>query len=104
MTGNAVRVEDEGGVRSLVLCRTDEYNTITPQLRDELGAAIDEADRAPDVHVILLRAEGPAFCAGYGLDRSTAARSGPAPTRVWDSALDYQMMSRFVATYTKLWY
>ena len=50
----------------------DEYNTITPELRDELAAAIDEADADRDVRVILLRADGPAFCAGYGLDWSTA--------------------------------
>jgi enoyl-CoA hydratase len=69
-----LREETEEGVRQLVLCRADEYNTITPALRDELAAAIDAADRDHDVRVILLRAEGPAFCAGYGLDWSTAAQ------------------------------
>jgi enoyl-CoA hydratase/carnithine racemase len=102
----AVRTETDAGVRSIVLCRPDEYNTITPELRDELAAAIDEADADRDVHVILLRADGPAFCAGYGLDWSTRAQAaeGSAGQRVWDSVADYQMMSRFVATYMKLWY
>jgi enoyl-CoA hydratase len=81
--------------------------------------------------VILLRAEGRAFCAGYGLDWSTAAqaqevvspdaseagRSGaaqakapwipgnaPAGKRAWDSVADLRMMGRFVETYMKLWY
>ena len=50
MTGTtAVRVTDDGAVRSLVLCRAAEYNTITPQLRDELARSIDDADRDPDV-------------------------------------------------------
>jgi enoyl-CoA hydratase len=62
-------------VRHLVLSRAAEYNTITPRLRDELAHAIDAADAARDVRVILLRAEGPAFCAGYGLDWSTAAQA-----------------------------
>src|SRR5947207_12841126 len=102
----AVRVEDDGPVRSLVLCRADEYNTITPQLRDELAAAIDAADRTSRVRVILLRAEGPAFCAGYGLDWSTAAQAAAdaRTERVWDSVADMQMMGRFVDTYMKLWY
>jgi enoyl-CoA hydratase len=101
----AVRTETDAGVRSIVLCRPAEYNTITPELRDELAAAIDDADADRDVRVILLRAEGPAFCAGYGLDWSTAAQSGErSGGRVWDSVADYQMMSRFVATYMKLWY
>jgi enoyl-CoA hydratase len=102
----AVRTESDAGVRSVVLCRPEEYNTITPELRDELAAAIDDADADRDVRVILLRADGPAFCAGYGLDWSTQAQAAEGETRerVWDSVADYQMMSRFVATYMKLWY
>jgi enoyl-CoA hydratase len=102
----AVRTETDGGVRSIVLSRPEEYNTITPELRDELAAAIDDADADRDVRVILLRADGPAFCAGYGLDWSTQAQATEeaARERAWDSVADYQMMSRFVATYMKLWY
>ena len=99
-----LRTETEDGVRSIVLTRAREYNTITPQLREELAAAIDEADRDEDVRVILLRAEGPAFCAGYNLATSTARRDGPAPTRVWDSVQDMANMGRYVETYMKLWY
>ena len=103
-----LRTETDAGVRSIVLTRAREYNTITPRLRDELAAAIDEADVDPEVHVILLRAEGPAFCAGYGLDWSTAAPP-PAPEGapaqpVWDSVMDLRMISRFVDVYMKLWY
>jgi len=102
----AVRTETDAGVRSVVLSRPGEYNTITPELRDELAAAIDDADADRDVRVILLRADGPAFCAGYALDWSTQAQAteGAARERVWDSVADYQMMSQFVATYMKLWY
>ena len=102
----AVRTEPDAGVRSVVLSRPEEYNTITPELRDELAAAIDDADADRGVRVILLRADGPAFCAGYGLDWSTQAQAqeGATRERVWDSVADYQMMSRFVATYMKLWY
>jgi enoyl-CoA hydratase len=102
----AVRTETDAGVRSVVLCRPEEYNTITPELRDELAAAVDDADADRDVRVILLRADGPAFCAGYGLDWSTQAQAAEreARERTWDSVADYQMMSRFVATYMKLWY
>ena len=105
-----LRTETADGVRSIVLCRAAEYNTITPALRDELAAAIDDADADRDVHVILLRAEGPAFCAGYGLDWAVDAQAaeraaGEAGTRrAWDSVGDLQMMGRFVETYLKLWY
>jgi enoyl-CoA hydratase len=104
-----LRTETEAGVRSIVLCRPEAYNTITPTLRDELAAAIDAADADRDVRVVLLRAEGPAFCAGYGLDWATEAQAaeaerGEAGGRVWDSVADLRMMSTFVDTYMKLWY
>jgi enoyl-CoA hydratase len=125
-----LRVETTSGVRSIWLARPDEYNTITPALRDELGHAVDEADADNAVRVILLRADGPAFCAGYGLDWATPAQAAgerqpsaqsegggtdgvagrPAPwidhrqDRVWDSIADYSFMKSFVDTYMKLWY
>jgi enoyl-CoA hydratase len=119
-----LRTETRAGVRHIVLCRPDAYNTITPALRDELAAAIDAADADRAVRVILLRAEGPAFCAGYGLDWSTRAQAGeqsagaPAPRgprpwapaedareeRSWDSVADMRMIGSFVDTYMKLWY
>ena len=105
-----LRTETRDGVRSIVLCRADEYNTITPVFRDELAAAIDAADADREVRVILLRAEGPAFCAGYGLDWATEAqarergRSEGGPGRVWDSVADERLMGTFVDTYLKLWY
>jgi enoyl-CoA hydratase/carnithine racemase len=104
-TTHTVRTETEAGVLSIILCRPDQYNTITPTLRDELAAAIDAADADPDVHVILLRADGPAFCAGYGLDWSTEMQAAEASReRIWDSVADMRMMSQFVQTYMKLWY
>ena len=108
-----LRTETEAGVRSIIFCRAKEYNTITLQLRQELAAAIDAAESDHEVRVILLRAEGPAFCAGYGLDWSTAAQARekslePAASRpahrVWDSVADLRLMSSFVDTYLKLWY
>ena len=101
----AIRTETEAGVRSIVFARPAEYNTITPALRDELAAAIDDADADRAVHVILLRAEGPAFCAGYGLDWSTVAQATEEEReRRWDSVSDLRMMGRFVEVYMKLWY
>jgi enoyl-CoA hydratase len=105
MNGSTLRTEQADGVFSIVLTRADEYNTITPELRDELAAAIDEGDADDDARVMLLRAEGPAFCAGYGLDWSTEMQSQEANSdRVWDSAADLRGISSFVDVYMKLWY
>src|SRR5688572_25724089 len=103
--GETLRIEKQNGVFTIVLNRPDEYNTITPQLRDELGAAIGEADEDNESRVILLRAEGPAFCAGYGLDWSTEYQAKEESSeRVWDSTNDLRLISSFVDVYMKLWY
>lgn len=105
--GDAIRIEDDGHVRHLVLARPDEYNTITLALRDELDAALDAADADDEVRVVLVRAEGPAFCAGFGLDWSTAAQAAdaasPAPARrVWDTVADVRLIGLFGNTFAKL--
>ena len=104
MDGTAVRVTDEGAVRRLTFCRPAEYNTITPALRDELSAALDAAERERSVRVILLDAEGPAFCAGYGLDWSTTAQAedDARSERAWDTAADLHVIGPFAATWAKL--
>ena len=103
--GDAVRISNDGHVRRLTLCRGPEYNTITPVLRDELGTAIDEAERDSDVRVIVLDAEGPAFCAGYGLDWATpaqAAEGAESSRPVWDSVRDQHLIGSFASTWAKL--
>ena len=113
MSFSTLRTEVEDGVFAITFSRAEEYNTITPALRDELARAIDDADASREARVILLRAEGRAFCAGYGLDWATDAQArerspgsdgGAGDRRVWDSVADMRVMGRFVDTYMKLWY
>jgi len=102
--GTAIRVEDEGAVRRLVLCRADEFNTITVELRDELDAALVAADRDRAVKVVLISADGRAFCAGFGLDWSTSSQASAdgAAAPVWDTVADVQMIGTFGNTFAKL--
>jgi enoyl-CoA hydratase len=99
----AIRSEDHGAVRHLVLCRAEEYNTITPELRDDLVTTLEAADDDHAVRVVLLRAEGPAFCSGYGLDWSTAAQATEeGRERAWDSMADLHMIGRFAEAFARL--
>ena len=102
--GDAIRIEDDGAVRHLVLCRPDEFNTITEVLRAEHDAALAAADVDRSVKVVLMRAEGRAFCAGYGLDWSTMsqATADDVGDRVWDTVADVQMIGAFGNTFAKL--
>lgn len=105
----AIRLSTEGHLLRLTLCRPEAYNTITPQLRDDLDAGLDRAEADDEVRVVLLDAEGPAFCAGYGLDWSTSAQAtehtdaGPGRAdRVWDSVADHEMINRFTRVWARL--
>ena len=103
--GDAVRITDDAGVRTMTLCRPVEYNTITPQLRDELADAIGSAQHDDSIRVLLLNAEGPAFCAGYDLGWATGEQADDEQaenSRAWDSASDLHMIGEFAVTWAKL--
>jgi enoyl-CoA hydratase len=103
MTSQPIAISTDGSVRVLTLARPDEYNTINPALRDALGAAVADADRDPEVRVVLLRADGPAFCAGYQLDWATDAAAHESEyARTWDSAADLQMIGSYASTWAAL--
>lgn len=99
-----LRTEVDRGVARITLTRATEYNTITPTLREELDAALRAADADPAARVVLLDAEGPAFCAGYGLDWATPAQAAEVGggRRVWDSVADQRMIGRFTDTWALL--
>lgn len=102
-TSSPLVASTDGAVRVLTLARADEYNTINPALRDALAEQLRAADRDRTVRAVLLRAEGPAFCAGYQLDWATAAtaQEGEASRR-WDSAADLQMIGSYASTWSML--
>ena len=101
----SISIETQGRVRSIILCRPERYNAINGRLRDELSAAVDTADADEEISVILLRADGPAFCAGYALDEYAQQQAGQGPAgRVWDSMYDLRNISTFVSAFAKLWY
>ena len=63
---SVVRVEDEGGVRTITLNRPEKRNALTPELQEELTAALVGAEDA-GARVVVLAGEGEAFCAGLDL-------------------------------------
>jgi len=73
---SALRVQDHGGVRTLTLARPERRNALTPELMEELIAALRDAPEA-GVRVLVLRGEGEAFCAGLDLEvlRASSGKS-----------------------------
>ncbi|QUD90389.1 enoyl-CoA hydratase-related protein [Phenylobacterium montanum] len=89
-------------VRRLTLNRPDKRNALSNALRAELFAALEAADRDPEVRVTILRGAGACFSAGYDLSPEGARQPLPFHTaagpgqwarhvvegcfRVWDLA------------------
>jgi methylglutaconyl-CoA hydratase len=57
----------EGKIATLTLSRAEKRNAISHQLIDEFLAALQEVEQAP-AQVLILAAEGKAFCAGMDLE------------------------------------
>ena len=60
-------VADAGGIRTLTLNRPARRNALSLALMRELIAALADAAADTSVHVVVIRGEGPAFCAGHDL-------------------------------------
>src|SRR5215467_1720467 len=54
-------------VSIITLNRPEKLNAISPQLQQQLTQAFARADADPQTSVVLLRAEGRSFCAGYDI-------------------------------------
>ncbi|MEC7669859.1 MAG: enoyl-CoA hydratase [Pseudomonadota bacterium] len=67
---------DSDGVLRLTLNDAAKRNALSEAMLTELGTAFDDAGRDPMVRVIVLAANGPAFCAGHDLKEMTAGRTG----------------------------
>lgn len=63
MPSDCLLVRRDEGILTLTLNRPERRNAIGVELRERLLAALDEAT-ATDVRVVVLRGNGPAFCAG----------------------------------------
>lgn len=59
--------KEEGGVLELVLNRPEKYNAITFEIFDALGQAAEDLRERSDLRVLLIRATGKFFSAGFDL-------------------------------------
>jgi enoyl-CoA hydratase/carnithine racemase len=80
MTTPLVTYAVDGKIGIVTLNRPDKLNAITPELKALLIERFHEADRDPATSVVVLRAEGRSFSAGYdiGPNPARAARRGNA--------------------------
>jgi enoyl-CoA hydratase len=96
----------ENRVATITLNRPERYNAIDGRMPREIRAAVEEAERDPDVHVVVVKGAGKGFCGGYDLKKyaersdtdSRASQSMP-----WDPTIDFAGMSRNTQDFMSLW-
>ncbi|SPH20632.1 putative enoyl-CoA hydratase echA8 [Ascidiaceihabitans donghaensis] len=71
-----LRELSEEGVLRLTLNDVQRRNALSEAMLGALGTAFEEAGKDPAVSVIILAANGPAFCASHGLKEMTTGRAG----------------------------
>jgi enoyl-CoA hydratase/carnithine racemase len=72
-----LRRETEGAVAWLILNRPASRNSLSEELLTALIDALAALSRNTSVRVIVIAAEGPAFCSGHDLRELTARRADP---------------------------
>jgi enoyl-CoA hydratase/carnithine racemase len=79
MTRDAALVlsETDGAVATLTLANPAARNALSLAMLDAISNALEQIAKDEAIRVVLLQAEGPAFCAGHDLKELTAHRNDP---------------------------
>jgi enoyl-CoA hydratase len=75
MAYSAIIYEKERGRARIVLNRPEKLNALTWQMQQEIAEALWEADRDPEVHVVILKGAGRAFSSGYDISPPPGQRN-----------------------------
>ena len=74
---------DDEGILRLTLNDTARRNALSESMLGALGEAFVKTGSDPAVRVVILAANGPAFCAGHDLKEMTAGRANPDRGRAY---------------------
>jgi methylglutaconyl-CoA hydratase len=72
-----ILVNELDGVRTITLNRPERRNALTPEMMEELIAALEDAGKARSCRVVVLRGAGAAFCGGLDLAYLQAMEGRP---------------------------
>ena len=84
---------NQNGIATLTLNRPAQYNALSEELLDELDRALDRIAGDESIHVLVLAANGKAFCAGHDLKQMR---------RHDDHAYQHELFSKCSRIMTKL--
>lgn len=78
---------DDDGILRLTLNDASRRNALSEAMLTRLGATLADAGTNGQVRVVVLAANGPAFCAGHDLKELTAGRAAPDRGRAYYSRI-----------------
>jgi enoyl-CoA hydratase len=87
MTEELVTYAVDGRVGIVTLNRPDKLNAISADLKRSLVERFHAADRDPATSVVVLRAEGRSFCAGYDIAPNPARAARRHNALAWHASL-----------------
>ena len=87
---------DKEGVTTLTLNRPRQYNALSEELLAALQSSLEAIEKDESVRVVVIAANGPAFCAGHDLKQMRAN-----PSKAYYDSL-FAACSRFMMTVTRI--
>ncbi len=90
-----IAVERLGAVARLTLTRPERANAINQAMLGEIGSALDEIERDPQVRAVIVTGAGAAFSSGFDLKEQIERR--PSGVEAWRPLLrnDFDTIMRF---------
>jgi len=85
-------------IGTLTLNRPEKLNAMTPSLIAEMGEALTEVEKDPEIKILIVRGAGRAFCTGY--DLTVSMGEGGAERHTLDS--DQRSLQRYVEHWLRL--
>lgn len=82
-TASVLERHDTDGIATLTLNRPPARNSLSEALLDALQSNLNEIANNDQVRVVIIAANGPAFCAGHDLKEMSARRSDPDRGRAY---------------------
>ena len=90
VSASPLLIEDAAGLRTLVLNRPERRNALSHALLNDLIAALAETAADTSVHAVIVRGEGPGFCAGHDLSEM-AGCSLPSAQALFETCSEMMM-------------
>lgn len=76
--------EDSDGITTLILNRPAQYNALSGELLTELQSALDDINQDDSVRVVIIAANGKAFCPGHDLKEMRASEERAVHQALFD--------------------